>query len=795
MTRKKTASRKKVTRKKTSARKSTASRSSRNKQARNSQIKKPGMFSRLRRYVLMFTVVGIVLTGLYAIYLSQVVTIKFEGKRWALPARVFARSMELYAGAAITPEMLKAELNRLGYRNQKQPSQAGTWGINGNTFRINTREFQFWDEGVPAEQLKVQTSAGRIEKINDLKGREVALVRLEAPVIDSIYPSHNEDRVLLKYEEIPEQLIQALLAIEDRNFYSHHGVSPKSILRAVLANIRSGQIVQGGSTLTQQLAKNFFLSSDRTLIRKVNEALMALIIDARYEKDDILEAYANEIYLGQDGKRAIHGFGLASRFYFNLPIKELDLSRIALLAGIIKGPSYYDPRRHPERALKRRNLVIDVMQQQGMVDQAIADKARKAGLGLNDKAKGKQRGYPAFVQLVRQQLKRDYREEDLTSEGLRIFTTLDPWIQHQADKYAEITLTRLEKQRKLPEGSLEVGSVIARVSSGEIVALVGGRQSRYLGFNRALDAVRPIGSLVKPLVYLTALMQPQRYSLISQLKDEPVTLKQQDGSLWTPKNYDGQSHGNVALINALAFSYNQATVNLGLELGLENVIETIHKAGINRDINAFPSLLLGALALSPYEVTQMYQTLASGGFYSPLRAISEVLDKDNQPLQRYPLTVRQALPDTPVYLLNTALQRVVNVGTAKTLKQKFPADYGFAGKTGTTNDLRDSWYAGFSGDLVASVWVGRDDNKQAGLTGASGAMQVWGEIFRRINPQPLALYPTADTEILLIDETNGLLASDSCENAVQVPFLRGNGPVRESPCVEKSKGFFERLFD
>ena len=440
MVRKKTTTRKKKPVQKTGKKtvkkpgKKTASRRSKKTQSKKNHSKKPGFFSRMRRYLLMLIVLGIVSIGLYSIYLSQVVTVKFEGKRWAVPARVFARSLELYAGAAITPEMLKAELNRLGYRHQKQPGQAGTWGRSGSTFKVNTRDFQFWDEAVAAQQLRIQTSANRIEKISDTKGREVALVRLEAPVIDSIYPSHNEDRVLLKYDQIPEQLIQALLAIEDREFFSHHGVSPKSILRAMLANIRSGQIVQGGSTLTQQLAKNFFLSSDRTIVRKINEALMALIIDFRYEKHDILEAYANEIYLGQDGKRAIHGFGLASRFYFNLPVNELDLSRIALLAGIIKGPSYYDPRRHPERALKRRNLVIDVMQQQGMIEQAAAEKARLAKLGLNDTAKGKQRGYPAFVQLVRQQLKRDYREEDLTSEGLRIFTTLDPWVQKRAER-------------------------------------------------------------------------------------------------------------------------------------------------------------------------------------------------------------------------------------------------------------------------------------------------------------------------------------------------------------------------
>lgn len=791
MTAKKT-TRKKTTRKKAVTKKTNARKNTRTKSARARQSK--GM--NFKRLFFMFVLFSLVVVFLYSLYLSQQVVVKFEGKRWAVPARVYGRPLELYAGAQVTPQQLEAELQRLGYSKQKQPQAAGTWGARKDHHLVNTRAFQFWDEAVAAQSLKIQFSGKMINKIVDRNsGREEAIIRLEAPMIESIYPSHNEDRILVKYSDIPEMLIQALIAVEDRDFYQHHGVNPKSIFRALLANLKAGQVVQGGSTLTQQLVKNFFLSSERTLARKLNEALMALIVDARYAKDEILEAYANEIYLGQDGQRAIHGFGLGSHFYFNRPLKELDLSKIALMVGLIKGPSFYDPWRHPERAKKRRDLVIDIMHDLGIVSAVEADKAKNAGLGIVRGKQGGHRGYPAFIKLVRKQLHRDYQEEDLTSEGLRIFTTLDPWVQDKAEKQARVALDRLEKKHKLPAGKLQVAAVIATPSSGEVLAVVGGRESTYSGFNRALDAVRPIGSLIKPLVYLTALMQPDKYSLVTKISDEPVSMKLPNGDTWTPKNYDKRSHGDVPLISALANSYNLATVNLGMAIGLSAVADTIRKAGVSRPVKPYPSLLLGALSLSPLEVTQIYQTLSAGGFYSSLRTIREVLDHENQPLQRYPLTVKQTLPATSVYLLNTALQTVVSSGTARGLNAVVPSNYRLAGKTGTTNDLRDSWFAGFSTNLVATVWLGRDDNKVAGLTGSQGAMQVWGSIVKAIETVPLALYPTADTELVWIDLNNGLLASEKCEHAAQIPFQQGYGPHIESGCMEKNKSFFDRFFD
>ncbi|MEO5344531.1 MAG: transglycosylase domain-containing protein, partial [Gammaproteobacteria bacterium SHHR-1] len=335
-------------------------------------------------------------------------------------------------------------------------------------------------------------------------------------------PAHREDRVLVRYEEIPQTLIGGLLAAEDREYFDHFGVSIKGIARAMLANIKAGRTVQGGSTLTQQLVKNFYLTSERSLKRKANEALMAILLDYFYSKEDILQAYANEIYLGQDGQRAIHGFGLAARFYFNRPLRELSIKDQALLIALIRGPSYYNPVRNPERARQRRDLILDLMASHGFIQQAEADRAKGQSLGL-EIARNTSGGnkYPAFMDLVRRQLSRDYHEEDLNSEGLKIFTTLDPWVQIQSQQVLAEQLAQFEVQRRRLEGSYEGALVVVGRDSGEVQAVIGGRQAEFAGFNRALDSVRSIGSLIKPPIYLSALDMPELYSLVTPLSDEP----------------------------------------------------------------------------------------------------------------------------------------------------------------------------------------------------------------------------------------------------------------------------------
>ncbi|MFC1357338.1 MAG: penicillin-binding protein 1B [gamma proteobacterium symbiont of Phacoides pectinatus] len=750
--------------------------------------------ARLIAFGFLFSLVA----GVYVLYLDHTVRTKFEGKRWAVPARVYGRPLELYAGARLTGEQLQAELRRLGYRKVAHPRQPASWSQSGSRFLIRTRNFQFWDVAEPEQYIDLRLDGGRVAHLSQADGAELALLRLEAPEIGSIYPAHNEDRVLVRRDQLPPGLVTALLAVEDRTFHEHHGVDPRGIARALGANLRAGALVQGGSTLTQQLIKNFYLTRERTLWRKLNEAVMALLLDARYGKDEILGAYANEIYLGQDGSRAIHGFGLASDFYFNRPLGELDLARQALLVALVRGPSYYDPRRNPKRARKRRDLVLRLLAEQGAISQAEARHAAAQPLGVTDQ-RGRGRGnFPAFMDLVRRQLHRDYREEDLTSEGLRIFTTLDPWVQAHAEEALGDRLGKLEKWNKLPAGKLEGSAVVVDAQGAEVLALVGGRKARFAGFNRALDAVRPIGSLIKPVVYLAALMEPARYTLVTPLEDTGLTIWGGDGKAWTPRNYDRKEHGQVPLHRALANSYNLSTVRLGMDMGLGRVVDLLRELGISRPVEPVPAMLLGALSLSPLEVAQLYQGFAGGGFYSPLRAIREVLDAEGRPLQRYPLTVRQAVPGGAVYLLNRNLQEVVSEGTGKGLARFLPSAFKVAGKTGTTDGLRDSWFAGFTGDKVAVVWVGRDDNRPAGLTGGTGALQVWGDMMRRIAPLSLELISPEGVETVWVEPHSMMRSGEGCEGARPFPFIKGSAPRIQSSCSRGGEsglgGFLMDLF-
>ncbi|MBL4743845.1 MAG: transglycosylase domain-containing protein, partial [Cycloclasticus sp.] len=556
---------------------------------------------------------------------------------------------------------------------------------------------------------------------------------------------------------------------------------------------------QGGSTLTQQLIKNFYLTSERSLWRKVKEAMMALIIEARYEKDEILEAYINEVFLGQDRERSINGFGMASVFYFNKPLSELKPHQTALLVGLVKGASYYDPRRHPQRAIKRRNLVLTEMVRLGFLPEQQKKIAQRYGVDISPFKQIKSSRFPAFLDLVKRQLSRDYKDEDLRSEGLNIFSTLDYRIQTTVEKIFKRKVEQLNNQYGIEKGKLQGALVITRREGGELVAVVGDRNPTFNGFNRALDAIRPIGSLVKPAVYLTALSQPSKYTLTTLIDDTNITLKQRSGELWTPKNYDKVEHGAVPLHEALSHSYNLATVRLGMDLKVSNVKHTLENLGISRPLKPYPSLLLGATALSPLEVTQMYQTLAGDGFFTHLRSIQSVTGSDHSALQRYPLSVRQVADPAAVYLVNTALQEVMREGTGRSAYRYMSQDYKLAGKTGTTDELRDSWFAGFSGDYVAVVWLGLDNNKPSKLTGASGALQVWSEVMRAISKEGLQLTKPDDVEYTWVDKM-GFRANEFCTDAVQYPYIKGSQPVDFSPCVgsvgrtiKRAGDWFEQL--
>jgi len=717
----------------------------------------------------------------YLSYLDQQIRSKFEGKRWDIPAKIYANPLDLYVGSRLTLAEFKDLLEQLHYRNDALVSSEGAYQIQGQQLTLKTRSFTFWDGAQPSLHLKISFSSEGVKAIADLKNaKNLPIVRLDPVQIGSFYPKLKEDRILITLKDAPVLLKQALLATEDRDFYQHHGVSPRGLARALFVDLRAGGMVQGGSTLTQQLVKNFYLTSERSLKRKFNELFMALLLEFHYSKDEILEAYLNEIYLGQDGASAVHGFGLASEFYFAQPLKSLSLPQIASLIALVRGPSYYDLRRFPDRALKRRDLVLNEMQEQGYITEQQATAAKGQALQVIANTHRSVNRYPAFLDLVKQQLSSDYQEADLTTEGLRVFTTLDTQVQAVLEKNVAKKLTSLEKRRN--SQNLEAAALITRREGGEIVALVGGRKASEAGFNRALEAVRPIGSLIKPAIYLTVLSDPSKYTVTTLIDDSRQVIVN-EGSKWIPQNYDHREHGRVPLHTALAHSYNLSTVRIGMEVGLKQVVNTLQNLGVTRDVELLPSLLLGSVALTPMEVTQMYQTFADDGFVTPLRAIREVSAGDGKRLQRYVAQPQQTVDKAATYLTNTLMQEVVREGTAKAAYNALPKNFGLAGKTGTSNDLKDSWFAGFSGDYLSVVWIGRDDNKPMGLSGASGALQVWISVMKQISKQAVNLIAPDNVQQILIDPRNGLLANTDCANARAYPFVNGSAPTQASDCT------------
>ena len=735
---------------------------------------------KIQRSVAIVALLALFLSIIVVAVLDRRVTHQFEGRRWTLPARVYAQPLELYVGQGLSSMRFAQELGRLGYIAQSSVERPGTYRRKGDTVEVHVRAFRFSDESQPAQRLRVGFDDNAINALTTDEGVDVPVFRLDPLLIGSIFPIHGEDRIVVSPDQVPPMLPAALKAVEDRKFDTHHGVNPLAILRAAFVNVRAGQVEQGGSTLTQQLVKSYFLDSRRTLSRKFEEAIMAFILESRFGKADIMNAYINEIYLGQDGRRAVHGFGLASQFYFGKPLGELNLQEVALLVAVVRGPSYYDPRRHPERALERRNLVLKVLVDQGVVKQAEADRAIRTPLGITDTTRRSANYFPAFLDLVRRQLREDYPEDQLTEAGLVVFSTLDPLLQEKAEDALSDELEQQDKSPRKSAQGLEGALVVTTPQTGEVIAIVGGRRASFDGFNRALDMKRPIGSLAKPLVYLAAL-ETGRYTPASTVLDEPIEIKLDNGDLWKPGNYDKKIHGPVTFVRALTQSYNLATVNLGMEVGLGPVTKTYVQLGLDSAPPRFPSILLGAAQLNPVDVAQMYNTLANGGFRSSLRAVRAVVDEQGKPLKSPELEVAEAAPASSVYALNRMLIEVFERGTARPAKRTLPAGLVVAGKTGTSNDYRDSWFAGFSGGHLIVVWMGHDDNAPTGLTGTTGALQAWTRLMASISTNSFEPLMPEDVEDRTIDYYTGLETSPYC-NGVSLPFTVGMVLAQSPTC-------------
>ncbi|HEY4531374.1 MAG TPA: penicillin-binding protein 1B [Luteimonas sp.] len=716
----------------------------------------------------------------YVLYLNHQVGERFGQLQWQVPTRVYARPLELAPGMAMDARTLKLELEAAGYRegNGQRP---GTWNTQDGRWTIASRGFTDVGGEVQPSRVEVQLARGTVAKVRDLvAGRDAERVRLDPARIATLYGRQQEERRLVRVEEVPQQLTDALQAVEDRDFAHHHGIDVQGIARAAWVNLKAGEARQGASTLTQQLARSGLLGIGReqTWTRKINEILYALIIEARYGKGVILEAYLNQVYLGQRGNQAIRGVAAGAEYWFGRQLDDLSTEQVALMVGIIRGPSHYDPRRHPERAKTRRDFVLGEMLETGLIDQATHDRAVAAPLGVTN-APGSiaANRFPAYIDVVRRHLASDYPSDELQGAGLVVMTAMAP----SAQAYAEGAVTRtLESLGNSKRPELEAGVVVTDVHSGEVVAVVGSRDPGMPGFNRAIEAHRPVGSLLKPFVYLLALALPDRYSLATWVDDSPVTVTLENGKRWTPGNSDGKSHGSIRLIDALARSYNQATVRVGMAMRPERLAQLIRQlAGIEAVAN--PALILGSVDQTPYAMAQLYQFLASDGEIQPLYTVRGVLDSEGRILNRYDKAPRQ--PDdgdrTAARLVTVALQHAVSSGTGRQLVNDGLGRLESAGKTGTSNDGRDSWYAGWTGDHLAVVWVGNDRNEQTGLYGATGAMRVWSATFARLPTAPLKVDPKGLEWAWVV---GGNSTDADCAGARRFAFAQGFAPPWQ-PCI------------
>jgi penicillin-binding protein 1B len=715
----------------------------------------------------------------YTLILNTRVQARFNDLVFSVPTRVFARPLPMLVGEPMKPDALKLELKFAGYRHDAEGRVPGTWTGGGDHFVIASRGYAGPEGGELPLRIRVTLGQDQITALTRAdNGQPVKKTHLDPARIATLYGAQQEERRLVDLKQVPTLLLTGLQAVEDRDFKHHFGIDLSAIARAMWANLRAGHVVQGGSTLTQQLVRNLFLDRNQTLVRKANEALLSMLIEAHYSKGRILQAYVNEVFLGQRGSQAVHGFAAASEFYFGRRLQNLRPREIALLIGLVRGPSYYDPRRYPKRALARRNRVLDEFYQTGLINDKVRKYAQGQPLGVVPVPQLARDRFPAFMELVRAQITSDFDDQTLRKDGLSIFTTLDPAAQIYAEQAVTHTLDGMGKHGK----DLQAAAVVTNADNGRVLAMVGGRDPGQPGFNRALHAQRPVGSVIKPFVYLEALAQPRLFSLATMLDDTPVNYRQPNGKMWSPQNDDHIAHGKVLLVDALVNSWNLATVHLGLQIGVGNVVDLLHSFGL-QGINTNPSLLLGAVDLSPVQVAHLYEYLASGGHALPLLSVRGVLDKHGKTIKRYEVKPGRGEYHAAVQLVTYAMQQVAVRGTAHSITDGGLGWMHAAGKTGTSDMQRDSWFAGFTGDRLAVVWVGRDDNKSTGLWGSSGALKVWENLFQNLPTRPLHVDDSSGTlQYAWINPKTGHTTDPQCPDARRMPFIAGNLPSEHDGC-------------
>jgi len=726
---------------------------------------------------LLALVGAIFLTG-YFFYLYIEVQNRFAARKWSIPSRVFSATVPVYPGQAFSLSDMKRMLDLRRYQESyKEPLNAGEYKVGRDNLLVHLRQFHFAGRTLLQQQARFLFAKNKLLTVEGERGN-IAFLELEPVEIARLFGAERESRLLINIRQAPSDLVDAVIAIEDHRFYEHPGIDWWGISRALWADLLAGRVVQGGSTITQQLVKNYFLEPEKSVKRKVLEASMALVLEALYQKDEILEMYLNEIYMGQRGSVAVHGMGEAARYFFGRNIENLTLAEAATMAGMIRAPNFYSPYKNPEISKERRNMVLKRMLDLGKISPQEYQVARTVPLRVA-KSELPLKVAPYFVDYVRQQLQELYAPEVLETAGLNIYTTLLPEMSLAAEKAVSEGLAELEKtypklKTDSPNGALQAALIAVQPKTGAVFALVGGRDYGESSFNRALYASRQPGSAIKPFIYLRAL---DDFTPVSWLTDELKTYSV-GGRPWTPKNYNGRYRGRVMFQTALEQSLNAATVSVAMAVGLDNIVSTLRSLGIHSPLESYPSLALGAFEVTPIELTGAYATLDNDGQKPHLLSLKQVVTESGEIQQQRNVDMVSVTTPAKCFIITNILEDVVQQGTATILK-RLGVDFPCAGKTGTTSDYRDSWFAGYTSDLLVMVWVGFDDNRSTHLSGSQGAARIWARFVNQIRPwihsQPFRIPPGVVERFVCMQ--SGMLATQSCPAKKLAYFLAERVPT------------------
>jgi penicillin-binding protein 1B len=765
----------------------------------------------LKKIFIGFLIGIVIITAglvIYGWHLSLQVDKRFSARRWSIPSKVYSDTTLLYPGQRIDAKHFRAKLIRLGYHKVSgKDLKKGEVRFVSKGVHLFMNDLQTpWNSrsGLPVSIVIrnnridsiVRTDNGDSIPILELEPEEITLFfrpererrRLEPEEITLFFRPERERRRLVSIKQVPEHLKQAVMAAEDGRFYSHHGIDPRGLMRALITNLKHAKIRQGGSTITQQLAKNYFLTPAKTITRKSKEIILSLVIEFQYEKDEILEIYLNEIYLGQRGATSINGVGEAAWFYFGKSVSELSRAESAAIAGLIKAPNHYSPYKDPERCRIRRNSVLQAMHTKGWIteQELQADSAGPAKTSGFTVSRNKA---PYFVDYLAEQLSSLYRPEDLTSLGLEIYTTLDTQVQAAAEAALTKGLAHLEKQnpalrRNETDRKLQGAVVVMQPKTGYVLAMVGGRDYGTSQFNRIVQAKRQPGSAFKPFVYLAGL---DRFSPTTLLSNQPKTYTI-DGQPWEPRNFEPVTTYTVSMRNALQHSYNLATVDLALKTGLDRIVALTQKLHFSTVVKPYPSLALGAFEVKPIELARAYCVFAAEGVQPFALALKGVVDENDRTLNQKHLKIERLISPAKAFIINSMLESVVIDGTARSLKLR-GINWPVAGKTGTTNDFRDAWFVGYTPDILALVWVGFDNGDPILATGSAAALPIWAELMKSI-PQYRSEkgfnQPPGVEKRTVCAVTGLLVVENGCPEPLEEYFLSEHVPIEKCQLHRKA---------